>query len=101
MTEELAKSKQLQGCLLDKAMLEQAGVAQDIIICHPLPRDSRPNALDLSTDVDCLPGLSIFKQTDNGVLVRMAMFLTTMGVGKQLVQAKTKQKIWKVTPEEE
>ena len=101
MTEELAKSKQLQGCLLDKAMLEQAGVAQDIIICHPLPRDSRPNALDLSTDVDCLPGLSIFKLTDNGVLVRMAMFLTTMGVGKQLVQAKTKQKIWKVTPEEE
>ena len=99
MTEELANSKELQGCLLDKAMLEEAG-ARDIIICHPLPRDSRPNALDLSTDVDDLPGLSIFKQTDNGVLVRMAMFLTTMGVGKELVQAKTKQKIWKVSPED-
>ncbi|MDU3274471.1 MAG: hypothetical protein E7E19_04455, partial [Varibaculum cambriense] len=98
MTEELVKSKELQGCLLDKAMLEEAG-ARDIVICHPLPRDSRPNALDLSTDVDDLPGLSIFKQTDNGVLVRMAMFLTTMGVGKQLVQAKTKHKIWKVSPE--
>lgn len=98
MTKEMAKSTQLQGCLLDKAMLEEAG-ASEIIICHPLPRDSRPNALDLSTDVDDLPGLSIFKQTDNGVLVRMAMFLTTMGVGKELVQAKTKQKIWKVSPE--
>ncbi|MDO5746951.1 MAG: aspartate carbamoyltransferase [Actinomycetaceae bacterium] len=96
MTEEIAKSKELQGCLLNRAMLEEAN-ALDIIICHPLPRDSRPDSFDLATDVDDLPGLSIFRQTDNGVLVRMAMFLTTMGVSMDIVAAKTKAKPWKVT----
>lgn len=100
MTEEIAKSKALQGCLLNKEMLEKAG-ATDIIICHPLPRDSRPDSFDLSTDVDDLPGLSIFKQTDNGVLVRMAMFLTTLGVSLELVQAKTKQKPWSISPRQD
>lgn len=97
MTEEIAKSKELQGCLLNRAMLEEAD-ALDIIICHPLPRDSRPDSFDLSTDADDLPGLSIFRQTDNGVLVRMAMFLTTMGVTPDLIAAKTKQKGWRVRP---
>lgn len=97
MTEEIAKSKELQGCLLNRAMLEEAGVL-DIIICHPLPRDSRPDSFDLSTDVDDLPGLSIFRQTDNGVLVRMAMFLMALGVSLELVKAKTKEKIWSVDP---
>lgn len=96
MTEEIAKSKELQGCLLNKEMLKEAD-ALDIIICHPLPRDSRPESFDLSTDVDDLPGLSIFKQTDNGVLVRMAMFLTTLGVSLEMVQAKTKAKPWKIS----
>lgn len=95
MTEEIARSKILQGCLLNKAMLQEAG-ATDIIICHPLPRDSRPESFDLSTDVDDLPGLSIFRQTDNGVLVRMAMFLTTLGVTRDLIAAKTKHKGWRV-----
>lgn len=95
MTEEIANSKELQGCLLNKSMIQEAGV-QDIIICHPLPRDSRPDSFDLSTDVDDLPGLSIFHQTDNGVLVRMAMFLMALGVNKEMVAAKTKNKGWKV-----
>lgn len=95
MPEDIAKSPELQGCLLNREMLEKAGVL-DIIICHPLPRDSRPDSFDLSTDVDELPGLSIFRQTDNGVLVRMAMFLMTMGISLEMVQAKTKTKIWSV-----
>lgn len=95
MPEDIAKSPELQGCLLNREMLEKAGVL-DIIICHPLPRDSRPESFDLSTDVDDLPGLSIFRQTDNGVLVRMAMFLMTMGISLEMVQAKTKTKIWSV-----
>ena len=36
---------------------------------HPLPRDSRPGSFDLAADVDDLPGLSIFHQTDNGLMV--------------------------------
>lgn len=95
MTEEIANSQEIQGCLLNKAMLSQAD-ALDIVICHPLPRDSRPDSFDLSTDVDDLPHLAIFQQTDNGVLVRMAMFLMTIGVPLEVVKAKTKQKIWTV-----
>jgi len=41
---------------------------------HPLPRDSRPDSYDLAADVDELPGLAIFHQTDNGINVRMAIF---------------------------
>jgi len=82
------------GDLLNRAMLREAG-SDDIIIMHPLPRDSRPGAFDLSTDVDGLPGLAIFHQTDNGLAVRMAIFLTTVGVDAEQVRLTTKQRPWK------
>ncbi len=41
---------------------------------HPLPRDSRPGANDLSTDLNHDARLAIFRQTDNGIPVRMAHF---------------------------
>ncbi|MGA4508415.1 aspartate carbamoyltransferase [Propionibacteriaceae bacterium G1746] len=93
MTEELHSS--VRGSLLDRERLEQAGVDQHIIIMHPLPRDSRHDAFDLSNDVDDLPGLSIFKQTDNGLLVRMALFLTALGCSADSVRATLKQRPWK------
>lgn len=95
LSEEIAASTELKGDLLNKAILEEAG-ATDIIICHPLPRDSRPDSYDLSPDVDELPGCAFFAQTDNGVMVRMALFLTTLGVSKELIQAKTKNVGWSV-----
>jgi len=82
------------GDLLNKALLKKAGNA-DVIIMHPLPRDSRPGAYDLSPDVDDLPGLAIFHQTDNGLAVRMAIFLTTLGVDAEQVRLTTKQRPWK------
>ncbi|MDR2620470.1 MAG: aspartate carbamoyltransferase, partial [Propionibacteriaceae bacterium] len=69
----------------------------DVVIMHPLPRDSRPNAYDLSPDVDDLPGLAIFHQTDNGLNIRMAIFLTALGVGIDAVTLTTKQRPWKAT----
>lgn len=80
--------------LLNRAMVLQAG-NPDLIIMHPLPRDSRPGAFDLSADVDDLPGLAIFHQTDNGLAVRMAIFLTTLGVDAEQVRLTTKQRPWK------
>ena len=53
---------------------------QDVVILHPLPRDSRPGAFDLATDLDTLPQLAIFRQADNGVTMRMSMFACTLGV---------------------
>ena len=53
---------------------------------HPLPRDSRPEANELDTDLNDLDNLAIFRQAQNGVLVRMALFALTLGVEDQLSQ---------------
>jgi len=50
------------------------------VIMHPLPRDSRAEANELDSDLDENPKLAIFRQTDNGVLVRMALFAMVLDV---------------------
>ena len=50
------------------------------VIMHPLPRDSRESARELDDDLNDNPNLAIFRQTDNGVLVRMALFALTLDV---------------------
>ena len=50
------------------------------VIMHPLPRDSRAEANELDTDLNENPNLAIFRQTDNGVLVRMALFALVLDV---------------------
>ena len=95
MTEELAGAN-AHGDLLNKAILARADNL-DAILMHPLPRDSRPDSYDLSSDVDDLPGLAIFHQTDNGLNIRMAIFLTALGVTIEAVHLTTKQRPWKAT----
>ena len=56
------------------------------MIKHPLPRDSRPEANELDTDLNDLDSLAIFRQAQNGVLVRMALFALTLGVEDKLTQ---------------
>ncbi len=46
------------------------------VIMHPLPRDSRAEANELDPDLN----VAIFRQTDNGVLVRMALFAMVLDV---------------------
>ena len=50
------------------------------VIMHPLPRDSRAQAQELDDDLNQNPNLAIFRQTDNGVLVRMALFALVLDV---------------------
>lgn len=50
------------------------------VIMHPLPRDSRAGANELDNDLNNNPNLAIFRQTDNGVLVRMALFVLVLDV---------------------
>ena len=50
------------------------------VIMHPLPRDSRDGAFDLSNDLNGDERLAIFRQADNGIPVRMALFALTLGV---------------------
>ncbi|MCO7227324.1 aspartate carbamoyltransferase [Pleionea sp. CnH1-48] len=54
------------------------------VIMHPLPRDSRSQANELDNDLNQTEGLAIFRQTDNGVLVRMALFAAILGVDGQI-----------------
>ena len=50
------------------------------VIMHPLPRDSRADAQELDDDLIANPNLAIFRQTDNGMLVRMALFAMVLDV---------------------
>ena len=50
------------------------------VIMHPLPRDSRENARELDDDLNDNPNLAIFRQADNGLLVRMALFALILDV---------------------
>lgn len=54
------------------------------VIMHPLPRDSRPEANELDSDLNDNPNLAIFRQADNGVLVRMALFALVLDVADQV-----------------
>lgn len=54
------------------------------VIMHPLPRDSRPGAYDLSETLNSDSRLAIFRQTDNGIPIRMALFALTLGVDGQI-----------------
>ncbi len=54
------------------------------VIMHPLPRDSRANARELDDDLNDNPNLAIFRQTDNGLLVRMALFALILDVADQV-----------------
>ena len=63
------------------------------VIMHPLPRDSRMEANELDNDLNSNPNLAIFRQTDNGVLVRMALFALTLGV-EDLVAKYERDVVW-------
>lgn len=54
------------------------------VIMHPLPRDSRENARELDDDLNDNPNLAIFRQADNGILVRMALFALILDVADQV-----------------
>jgi aspartate carbamoyltransferase catalytic subunit len=64
------------------------------VIMHPLPRDSRAEANELDIDMDEHPNLAIFRQADNGVLVRMALFALILGVDDKLKEHESKI-VWK------
>lgn len=54
------------------------------VIMHPLPRDSRQEANELDNDLNQNPNLAIFRQADNGVVVRMALFALVLDVVNQV-----------------
>lgn len=77
---------------VNKAIID-AHCDSDVIVMHPLPRDSREGAHDLSVDLNEDPRLAIFRQTDNGIPVRMAIFAVLLGV-EGLVQHSLRDVTW-------
>jgi aspartate carbamoyltransferase catalytic subunit len=71
---------------LRKALVDRC-CKPDTILMHPLPRDGRPGANDLSVDLNHDPRLAIFRQTDNGIAVRMALFAVLLGVENQVTRS--------------
>ena len=64
---------------LNQAVYTQ-NCAPNTVIMHPLPRDSRAQAQELDEDLNQNPNLAIFRQTDNGMLIRMALFALILDV---------------------
>lgn len=68
-----AEYERLRGSYqVDRAMLEAAG--PNISVMHPMPRVD-----ELSADVDDYPGACYFRQSFNGVLIRMALLALVLG----------------------
>jgi len=86
--EERFGSKQEADLYRGRFRLNQAIYTQfcqpNTVIMHPLPRDSRQDANELDNDLDDNPNLAIFRQTDNGVLVRMALFALVLDVAHRV-----------------
>jgi aspartate carbamoyltransferase catalytic subunit len=91
--EERFSNQQEADLYRGKFRLNQAIYTQhckpNTIIMHPLPRDSRAEANELDNDLNENPALAIFRQTDNGVVVRMALFALTLGVVDQVQKTST------------
>ncbi len=64
---------------LNRALYDQH-CGRGAAIMHPLPRDGRPGANELATDLNGHPQLAIFRQTDNGIPVRMALYAMVLDV---------------------
>lgn len=86
--EERFPSREEADLYRGKFRLNQAIYTQhcepNTVIMHPLPRDSRSAANELDIDLDDNPNLAIFRQTDNGLLVRMALFALVLDVVDQV-----------------
>ncbi|QJQ95553.1 MULTISPECIES: aspartate carbamoyltransferase [Halomonadaceae] len=81
-----------QDFIVERAFLDQC-CSPTTIVMHPLPRDSRPGANDLSVNLNGDPRLAIFRQTDNGIPVRMAIFATLLEV-EELIEKDLRDVRW-------
>ncbi|WP_410499241.1 aspartate carbamoyltransferase [Chitinibacter sp. S2-10] len=89
LIEGYSSEQQINARLLDSHF------SKNMIVMHPLPRDSREGANDLGVDLNRDERLAIFRQTDNGIPVRMAIFASLLGV-ENLVLKDMRDVQWRV-----
>ena len=56
----------------------------ETVILHPLPRNSTSDTPELHTDLNDHPNLAIFRQTANGLTIRMALFALIMDIVEKI-----------------
>lgn len=95
--ERMSSTADLSGYRIDRTFLQQH-VAADALVMHPMPRDTRPGAADLAADLGHDPRIAIFRQADNGVAVRMAVFTEALSVS-HLVDQDPRPVRWFVPPQ--
>lgn len=61
--------------------------AKGATLMHPLPRDSRLKAPELNNDLNYLGQLAIFRQSDNGIPIRMALFCIILGIENKVFES--------------
>ena len=79
-----SNAKKYKGLLSLNEKIYTANCEPNTVIMHPLPRDSRQGANELDADLYDNPNLAIFRQADNGVVIRMALFALVLGVVDQI-----------------
>ena len=84
-----------RGLLSLNQSIYTANCEPNTVIMHPLPRDSRSDANELDTDLYENPNLAIFRQADNGVVIRMALFSLVLGIENKIEES-SKLVNWKV-----
>ena len=88
--EERFKNKEdankYRGLLSLNQSIYTANCEPNTVIMHPLPRDSRSDANELDRDLYENPNLAIFRQADNGVVIRMAIFALVLGVENKIAE---------------
>lgn len=75
-----AEAEKYRGSYSITSALYERSCRPGTVLMHPLPRDSRIGAMELHDDLNSNPQLAIFRQTDNGIPVRMALFALLLGV---------------------
>ena len=89
-------AKKYKGLLSLNKEIYTANCEPNTVIMHPLPRDSRKDANELDSDLYENPNLAIFRQADNGISIRMALFALVLGVDDQ-VEKTSRAVNWHVT----
>ena len=75
-----AEAREYKGLFRINQVVYSQHCEPETIIMHPLPRDSREAAQELSVDLDSHPNFAVFRQSDNGLIVRMALFALILDV---------------------
>ena len=81
---DVDEAKKYKGLMSLNEEIYTKNCEPNTVIMHPRPRDSRNDANELDSDLNQNPNLAIYRQTDNGLLIRMSLFTLILGVSDQI-----------------